>query len=183
MHKPIVLIGGASGCGKTTCARELCCAMGFDHRQSTGFIREILREQISRQDCPLFFNHTFQAADPVCALVTQSELIQPYVRACIRRAQEEGTSLVLEGSHLLPALYHDLDCDLYVMLATPPLAEHQRRLLGSSHTQRPLSATDMQRSRVIAEHLEHQAAAFEVARAPYQNATQAILRLLRSETA
>jgi len=38
-------IGGAPGCGKTTCAHELSCTLKLDHRLSTDFIRQILREQ------------------------------------------------------------------------------------------------------------------------------------------
>jgi 2-phosphoglycerate kinase len=171
-HKPILLIGGAPGSGKTTCARELCCTLKLDHRLSTGFIREILREQTSAAECPLLFTHTIQAADPVGALVTQSKRILPCVRACIRHAREEGVSLVLEGSLLLPAFYHDLDYDLYVMMAAPPLAEHRTRLLGPSHTRRLYTTADVERARLIAEHLEHQGAAFQVPRAPYMGAIE-----------
>jgi 2-phosphoglycerate kinase len=148
-----------------------------------GFIREILREQTPQAECPSLFTHTIQATDPVEALITQSERILPHVRACIRRAQEEGTSLVLEGSHLLPTLYHNIECDLYVVMATPPIAEHQRRLLRPSHTRRLLTTADVQRACLIADHLEHQAAAFWAFRAPYVGATETILLQLRSKTA
>lgn len=178
-YKPIILIGGAPGCGKSTCASEICCTLQFDHRMSTGFIREIVREHTSPAECPVLLAHTIHAEDPVAALVAQAERILPHVRACIRRAREEGISLVVEGSLLVPAFYRDLACDLYVMMTTPPRTEHRRRLQGPSHARRRIRPADVQRSHLIGDYLEQQAADFRIPRAPYLCASEIILGLLR----
>ncbi len=182
MHKPIILIGGASGCGKTTLARRLCHALEIDHRLSTGFIREILRDQTSSQEFPALFTYTFEAPDPVQDLVEQSEILARYVRVCIHRAVEEGSSLIIEGNHLIPALYHAIDCDLYLILAAPALQEHYRRLTGKSHARRSLTRADLARARVIADYLEREAAAFGLPYMSYDGEIEDILNLLSGES-
>jgi 2-phosphoglycerate kinase len=72
-------------------------------------------------------------------LVQQAQRLQPAVEACIERSHREGTSLVLEGTQLLPALYHDHPhVTHFVVLEAPEGPEHQQRLLGSSHSKRQL---------------------------------------------
>lgn len=102
MTKPIILIGSSAGVGKTTLARQLCHELGINHRLSTGFIREILRDQISPEQCPLLFEYTFKASKPVDTLVRQAEILERPLRVCIERARYEGTSLILEGNLSLP---------------------------------------------------------------------------------
>jgi len=55
MQKPIILIGGTAGTGKSTLARELSSRLKIDHRLGTGFMREVLRSETSQAkdpDCP-----------------------------------------------------------------------------------------------------------------------------------
>lgn len=181
MHKPIILIGGASGCGKTTLAHQLCNALEIDHRLSTGFLRAILRDQKSPQACPALFKSTFRAADPVNVLVGQAQMLARYVQVCIQRAVEEGTSLIIEGNHLIPALYNDTACDLYFIMAAPPPQEHYRRLTGKTHTRRHLSQADLGRARTIAAYLQSEADAFNIPCVPYPGRTEEIVHLLRGK--
>lgn len=123
MTKPIILLGGTTGAGKTTLARQLCHEFGIDHRLSTGFIREILRDQTLPEKCPLLFEYTFKAKKPVETLVRQAEILERPLRVCIERARNESTSLILEGNHIIPKLYHSVPCDFYGILAAPMGAE------------------------------------------------------------
>jgi len=162
MTKPIILIGGTAGVGKTTLARRLCHKLGIDHRLSTGFIREVLRDQNSPEKCPLLYEYTFKASEPVDTLVIQAEMLERPLRACIERARQEGTSLILEGNHLIPKLYHDTFCALYAIVAAPDLEEHRRRLIGDTHKQPSVNTDDLSRARVIDEYLRQEAVAYGV---------------------
>jgi len=144
--KPVVLIGGPSGAGKSTLARELDCHLGFDHRLGVGFVREVVRSQTDEDRDPMLFLYSFAGPDPTATLVRQAERLQPAVEACIERSHREGTSLVLEGTQLLPALYHDHPhVTHFVVLEAPEGPEHQQRLLGSSHAKRRLDDDTMAR--------------------------------------
>ncbi len=137
--KPVVLIGGPSGAGKSTLARTLDCHLGFDHRLGVGFVREVVRSQTDQDRDPQLFLYSFAGPDPTSTLLGQAERLRPAVEACIERAYREGTSLVLEGTQLLPELYHDHPYVTdFLVLEAPAGHEHQQRLLGSSHTKRQL---------------------------------------------
>ncbi len=158
MAKPVVLIGGTAGTGKSTLARELAWEMHFDHRLGTGFLREVARSYHSQQTAPDLYSFTFRAANPIEHLMAQARLLKPAIDACIARARNEGTSLVIEGNHLVPALYHDTPVDLYLVLSAPDALEHQARLHGQTHARRRLSESDIANVRRIDEYLCAEAA-------------------------
>jgi 2-phosphoglycerate kinase len=153
MAKPVVLIGGTAGTGKSTLARELSWEMRFDHRLGTGFLREVAKSFHSPASAPELYSFTFHAEQPVDNLVAQARVLKPAIDACIARARKEGTSLVLEGNHLIPELYHDAPVDLYVILAAPQAREHRARLHGPSHAKRRLNESDIANVRLIDDYL------------------------------
>jgi 2-phosphoglycerate kinase len=157
MLKPVILIGGTAGTGKSTLAGKLCSNLGLDHRIGTGFIREIVKSQHRREDCPELHRFTFRAERPIDNLMEQAERLRPAIIACIERAKTEGTSLVIEGNHLLPALYRNTTVDLFVVLAAPERGEHLRRLQGPSHQNRRTSASDFENVRRIDEYFRSEA--------------------------
>jgi 2-phosphoglycerate kinase len=142
MRKPLVLIGGAPGTGKSTLANDLSCRLRFDHRIGTGFIRAVLQSEVSPESEPDLFSFTFASDDPVTNLERQAHRVRPAVLACLERARREGTSLIVEGSHLIPALYTDAAVDLFIVLCAPPGDEHFSRLTGSTHAKRPINDRD-----------------------------------------
>src|SRR5437660_11061502 len=107
MAKPIILIGGTAGTGKTTLASQLSWRLGLDHRIGTGFIREIVKAQHRKEDCPELHGFTFRAEQPIAKIVAQAKRLQPAIMACVERAMRQGTSLVIDVSQPLPVLNHD----------------------------------------------------------------------------
>jgi 2-phosphoglycerate kinase len=162
MRKPVILIGGTAGTGKSTLARELSSALRIDHRLGTGFLREVLRSETSPAKDPDLFTFTFRSENPIKTLLAQARRLRPAILSCIRRAKNEGTSLVIEGNHLIPELYADLEADLYFVLSAPSLDEHLRRLQGPSHLKRTITAADFKHAVMINEYFRAEAEKFGV---------------------
>jgi len=157
MQKPIILVGGTAGTGKSTLARELGFLLGIDHRLGTGFIREVLRTETSPAKDPDLFTFTFRSANPIKTLIAQAFRLRPAILSCMRRARNEGTSLIIEGTHLVPELYGDVGADLSIVLSAPQLDEHLRRLQGPSHLKRSISADDFKHAVLINEYFRTEA--------------------------
>lgn len=157
MQKPIILVGGTAGTGKSTLARELGFLLGIDHRLGTGFIREVLRTETSPAKDPELFSFTFRSENPIKTLIAQAARLRPAILSCIRRARNEGTSLIVEGTHLVPELYSDAGADLSIVLSAPQLDEHLRRLQGPSHLKRTISADDFRNAVLINEYFRTEA--------------------------
>jgi len=169
MLKPVILIGGTAGTGKSTLAQELCTSLKIDHRLGTGFIREIIKTQHEPEACPELYRFTFRAERPLDNLNAQATRLRSAVLGCIRRAREEGTSLVVEGNHLLPELYREAEVDMFVILAAPGLDEHLRRLHGPSHSKRRTTASDFANVRRIDDYLRAEAERCRVSYRVYAN--------------
>jgi 2-phosphoglycerate kinase len=177
--KPIILIGGTAGTGKTTLASELSWRLGLDHRIGTGFIREIVKSQHRKEDCLELHGFTFRSQQPVANIIAQAQRLRPAVLACIERARREGTSLLVEGTHLLPSLYHDAEVDLFAVLAAPEPNEHRRRLHGPSHLHRQTSESDFANVRLIDEYLGSEASRWRIRYEPYGSSVERFIRVLR----
>jgi len=182
MTKPIILIGGTAGTGKTTLANELSWRLGLDHRIGTGFIREIVKSQHRREDCLELHGFTFRAAEPIANIVAQAQRLRPAIIACIERARREGTSLLIEGTHVLPALYHDIVVDLFAVLAAPEPDEHRRRLNGPSHLHRQTTAQDFANVRLIDQYLGREAAHWGIRYEPYGSGVEKFIRVLQDSS-
>jgi len=180
--KPIILIGGTAGTGKTTLASELSWRLGLDHRIGTGFIREIVKSQHRKEDCLELHGFTFRSEQPVANIVAQAQRLRPAIIACVERAQREGTSLLVEGTHLLPSLYHDVVVDLFAVLAAPALEEHKRRLHGPSHLHRQTTDADFANVRLIDQYLGSEATRWKIRYEPYGSGVERFLAGLRGRT-
>lgn len=108
----VILIGGATGTGKSTVATEIAHRLGITRLTSTDSIRQTMRAFFSREFMPTVHYSSFGAGtalpdadDPLVAgFLEQSRNVLVGVRASIDRALEEGWSIILEGVHLVPGL-------------------------------------------------------------------------------
>ncbi len=112
----IVLIGGATGVGKTSVAVALANLMNISRMSSTDEIRQVMRLSISQELMPTLHTSSYLAwealshspgggVDPVLyAFQDQASRVCVGVRATIERALEENVSLIVDGTHLLPDL-------------------------------------------------------------------------------
>jgi 2-phosphoglycerate kinase len=112
----ILLIGGATGTGKTTIAAEAAHRLGITRLSSTDFVRQTMRAFFSEEFMPTIHYSSFKAwealpeaereeGDPLMrGFLQQTKNVIVGAQASIDRALEEGWSMVLEGVHLVPGM-------------------------------------------------------------------------------
>jgi 2-phosphoglycerate kinase len=120
----IVLVGGATGTGKSTVATEVAHRLGITRVTSTDFVRQTLRAFFSEEFMPSIHYSSFEAApsvpehrdgDPdLLGFLDQTRNVLVGVKASIERALQEGFSLVLEGVHLVPGMLPPIEGALIV---------------------------------------------------------------------
>ena len=109
----ILLVGGATGTGKSTVATEVAYRLGITRVTSTDFVRQTMRAFFSQDFMPSIHYSSFDAGeardedDPERVLhgfLDQTRNVLVGVRAAIDRVMHEGWSMVLEGVHLVPGM-------------------------------------------------------------------------------
>jgi 2-phosphoglycerate kinase len=109
----ILLVGGATGTGKSTVATEMAYRLGITRVTSTDFVRQTMRAFFSQDFMPSIHYSSFEAGlardedDPdrvVHGFLDQTRNVLVGVRAAIDRVLQEGWSMVLEGIHLVPGM-------------------------------------------------------------------------------
>src|SRR5258707_14295415 len=101
----------------------------------------------------MFFSFILLSKNPNKPLIAQAAGLRPAILSCIRRARHEGTSLIVEGTHLVPELYGDAGADLSIVLSAPQLDDQLRRLQGRSHLNRTILADDFKNTVMSKEHI------------------------------
>lgn len=112
----IVLIGGATGVGKSTIAARVANRLGVVRIISTDSIREVMRAFFSESLMPSIHYSSYEADkavriplgsgfDPhVVGFMEQVEMVNVGVSAVLDRSIKERTSLVVEGVHVVPGM-------------------------------------------------------------------------------
>lgn len=112
----IVLVGGATGTGKSTVTTEVAHRLGITRVTSTDFVRQTMRAFFSREFMPSIHYSSFEAGpavtvpddeptDPnLLGFLDQTRNVLVGVTAVLERALEEGYSMALEGVHVVPGL-------------------------------------------------------------------------------
>ena len=115
----ILLIGGTTGCGKSTIATEVAHRLNIIRTQSTDMLREVMRMLIPERLLPALHTSSFNAWTKMPSIkvedgasekmmipgyLHQSELLSVPCEAVVQRALNEQVSLIVEGVHVHPAL-------------------------------------------------------------------------------
>jgi len=153
----IVLIGGAAGTGKTSLANSLCAELDIAHRLGSGFIREIAKSFVSFEENRFLYNYSFRPhinVTPFENLYKQSEVIKDAMERCMKRALDEGTSVVIEGTAVIPGLLDTAKASLSVLLTVSDYERHFEMIKGKTHFKRKVSENDFHMIRLIQEDLK-----------------------------
>ena len=112
----IVLVGGATGTGKSTIMTEVAHRLGITRVTSTDFVRQTMRAFFSEAFMPTIHYSSFEAGRAlalaegdrrdanVTGFLEQTRNVLVGMRAVIDRALTEGHSVALEGVHVVPGM-------------------------------------------------------------------------------
>jgi len=113
----ILLVGGATGTGKSTIATEAAHRLGITRVTSTDFIRQTMRAFFAPAFMPSVHYSSFEAGlgltkaeedeagdARLLGFLDQTRNVLVGVEAAIERSLAEGWSMVLEGVHLVPGM-------------------------------------------------------------------------------
>jgi 2-phosphoglycerate kinase len=100
----VILVGGATGTGKSTVATEIAYRLGITRVTSTDFVRQTMRAFFSSEFMPAIHHSSFEGEPLIASFEEQARDVLVGVRASVERALQEGWSMVLEGVHLVPGL-------------------------------------------------------------------------------
>jgi 2-phosphoglycerate kinase len=113
----LLLVGGATGTGKSTIATEAAHRLGITRVTSTDFIRQTMRAFFSQEFMPSVHFSSFEARlaltraeeeesgdAAILGFLDQTRNVLVGVEAALERAATERWSTVLEGVHLVPGM-------------------------------------------------------------------------------
>jgi 2-phosphoglycerate kinase len=139
----ILLIGGTSGCGKSTIATALANQLDIVRTQSTDMLREVMRTMISKRLLPVLHQSSFSAwqalplqegrltedQDILVAdgFLAQVDLLSVASEAVIERALRERVSLIFEGVHIHQSMVDRIPQDSDALIAPIMLAVLKRK--------------------------------------------------------
>lgn len=133
----IVLLGGATGVGKSTIATQLATRLGITRVISTDAVREVLRSAFTREMFPTLYASSFQADQAVRQPIPhsgdrliigfreQAATVAVGTQALIDRAIAEGTDLIVEGTHLVPGFLEGVETDRAVVVSLLVVVEDE----------------------------------------------------------
>jgi len=139
----ILLIGGTSGCGKSTIATALANQLEIVRTQSTDMLREVMRTMISKRLLPVLHQSSFSAWEALPlqegrltedqellvadGFLAQVDLLSVASEAVIERALRERVSLIFEGVHIHQSMVDKIPRDTDALIAPIMLAVLKRK--------------------------------------------------------
>jgi 2-phosphoglycerate kinase len=140
----VVLIGGATGVGKSTIATQIAGRMGIVRVIPSDAVREVMRGLFSRELMPALYTSSFDAdsalREPpgkaedkvIVGFREQTAAVSVGIKALIERAAVEGTSAIIEGAHVVPG-FLDLEEFSERVLAVPIVVTVEDEDMHKSH--------------------------------------------------
>nr|A9A9N2.1 RecName: Full=2-phosphoglycerate kinase; Short=2PGK [Methanococcus maripaludis C6] len=157
-HSIIILVGGSSGVGTSTIAFELASRLGIPSVIGTDSIREVMRRSISKDLVPMLYESSYTAWTALrrspwdeqdtkeMHLLGFERHVEPVllgIESIIDRSLTEGTSVILEGTHIVPGLmgekYHSMPNVIFLNLTLSSEETHKKRFTARAKvSDRPL---------------------------------------------
>ena len=119
MRKPyVILIGSASGIGKSTIAAELAKSLNIKHLIESDFIRAVVRGIIGKEYAPALHSSSYDAYKSIrnksrynsyddlvaAGFDDHASYVIPALEKVIQRAITDFDDIIIEGVHLVPGL-------------------------------------------------------------------------------
>jgi 2-phosphoglycerate kinase len=150
----VVLLGGATGTGKSTVASLLAHRLGINRVVATDMVRHVMRACFDEHFMPAIHFSSFEVGAAVklrasggddmdmLGFLRQVENVDTGVQALIARAIAESSPMIVEGVHLVPGLLPDYGEEALVVpavLTVPDEAQHRAHLArrGAGPSRRP----------------------------------------------
>jgi 2-phosphoglycerate kinase len=124
----IILIGGATGVGKSTIATQLATRLGITRVVSTDAVREVLRSALTEAMFPTLYASSYNADTAVRQPIPhsgdrliigfreQAAAVAVGAQALIDRSIGESTDMILEGAHLVPGFLQSVESDQAIVV-------------------------------------------------------------------
>ena len=183
MRKPyVILIGSASGIGKSTIAAELAKALNIKHLIESDFVRAVVRGIIGKEYAPALHSSSYDAYKHLRnknRYESYDELVSagfdehaasviPGLEKIIQRAITDYDDIIIEGVHLVPGLIN-IDqfkeySNIYFFVLSSDEESHKERFVKRAvQIHRGGKQLDFFReNRIIHDHLLKQAEANDV---------------------
>ncbi|MDO5825451.1 MAG: hypothetical protein BZ137_03840 [Methanosphaera sp. rholeuAM130] len=148
MKPYVILIGSASGIGKSTIASEISNKLGIKYLIESDFIREIVRGIIGNDYAPALHSSSYNAYSTIrdksnyddknklieAGFEEHASFVIPAIENVIKRSIRDNDSIVIEGVHLIPGLI-DIeqfanDAKVFFFILTIDREEHQKRFIN-----------------------------------------------------
>ena len=178
MRKPyVILIGSASGIGKSTIAAELAKALNIKHLIESDFIRAVIRGIIGKEYAPALHSSSYDAYkhlrnknnyESYDELVStgfdeHAASVIPGLEKVIQRAITDYDDIIIEGVHLVPGLinmeqFQDFANIYFFVLSSDEESHKERFVKRAVQIHRGGKQLDFFReNRIIHDHLLKQA--------------------------